>query len=352
MTLPPEREEIMHMITEATDSGARLSRACATISLAERTLQRWKKDLHMQCIDRRTTRVQTPKNQLSDAEKNSILALANSAEFADCSPWQIVPRLLDKGEYIASESTIYRLLKAEHQLTHRSAQRPAQPRHKPRALCATAPNSIWSWDITYLPTNVKGIFYYLYLFVDIFSRKIVGWQVYESESAEQASDVLRDICAQEKIVPNQVVLHSDNGSSMKGATMIGMMQQLGVAPSFSRPAVSNDNPYSESLFKTLKYCPHYPRGTFNDLSAARKWVTQFVHWYNHQHRHSAIHFVTPHQRHEGADVALLRQRAALYAAAKARHPERWSGNIRNWQHIDAVHLNPDKQHRSIDLHVT
>jgi transposase InsO family protein len=274
-------------------------------------------------------------------ERQRLLAVANSAEFGHLPPSQIVPRLVDQGQYIASESTFYRVLRAENQLQHRGAERPAQQRHKPRALCATAPDELFSWDITYLPTQVKGIYFYLYLFMDIFSRKIVGWQVYDVESSDLASEVMRDICVRENIAPNQVVLHSDNGSPMKGATMLATLQALGVMPSFSRPAVSNDNPYSESLFKTLKYRPTYPRRPFETLVAARQWVSTFVHWYNHEHRHSAIRFVTPAQRHAGLDVALLRKRVDVYSAAKAQHPERWSGATRNWEPILVVHLNPE-----------
>ena len=149
---------------------------------------------------------------------------------------------------------------------HRRADRSAQKRSKPRALCATAPNQLYSWDITYLPTLTSGIFFYLYLFMDIFSRKIVGWQVYAEESSALAGDLMRDICRRENLSPNQMVLHSDNGGPMQGATMLATLQALGVAPSFSRPAVSNDNPYSESLFKTLKYCPLYPISLYINIA--------------------------------------------------------------------------------------
>jgi transposase InsO family protein len=178
--------------------------------------------------------------------------------------------------------------------------------------------------------------------MDIFSRKVVGWQVYETESSELASEVMRDICAREGIAPHQVVLHSDNGSPMKGATLLATLQTLGVMPSFSRPAVSNDNPYSESLFKTLKYRSDYPSQAFESLLAARIWVGHFVQWYNHEHRHSAINFVTPDERHAGTDKALLGKRVEVYETAKTLHPERWSGNTRNWQRISIVHLNPDQ----------
>ena len=311
MTSLAERDQVMALVTEAIVAGARQQRACKVISLSERTMQRWQNDRTEGVCDRRLTRVQTPKNQLGELERQRLLTIANSPEFGHLSPSQIVPRLVDQGEYVASESTFYRVLKAENQLTHRGAEKPAKPRHKPRALAATAPDQLFSWDITYLPTQVLGIYFYLYLFMDIFSRKIVGWQVYETESSDLASEVMQDICERENIAPQQVVLHSDNGSPMKGATMLATLQQLGVIPSFSRPACSNDNPFSESLFKTLKYRPAYPRRPFESLMAARQWVGTFVHWYNEEHRHSAIQFVTPAQRHAGMDGALLRKRVEV-----------------------------------------
>lgn len=344
MTSLTERNSITHLIEECTSAGARQSQACATIGLSARTLQRWQSDAQQETAsgDQRPMRVQTSRNALSPIECERILRLVNSPEFAHLPPTQIVPILADKGHYIASESSIYRVLRKAKQLTHRGIERPKQKRSKPRALCATTPNQLFSWDITYLPTRIKGVYYYLYLFMDIFSRKIVGWQVYESESAEQASQVMIDICRREKITTNQVVLHSDNGSSMKGATMLATLQALGVMPSFSRPAVSNDNPYSEALFRTCKYRPNYPRNAFENLMKARNWVGNFVHWYNHEHRHSAISFVTPAQRHDGEDKILLTKRSEVYQAAKALNPLRWSGNTRNWQRVDVVHLNPNQ----------
>jgi putative transposase len=344
MTVLPERLTVMALVAEAVGAGARQDRACAAISLSERTLQRWQRDVLRG--DRRPARVQAPNNRLSALERARLLAVANSDEFANVPPSQIVPRLADQGVYLASESTFYRVLKAHNQLGHRGAERPAQARHKPRALAANAPGQLYSWDITYLPTPVKGIYFYLYLFMDIFSRKIVGWQIYDVESSELAGEVVRDICQRENIAPEQVVLHSDNGSPMKGATMLATLQALGVMPSFSRPSVSNDNPYSESLFKTLKYRPAYPRKAFDSLLAARQWVGSFVHWYNHEHRHSAIRFVTPAQRHAGMDAALLGKRAEVYQEAKMAHPERWSGDTRNWNLVAIVHLNPEQTSRN------
>lgn len=197
--------------------------------------------------------MQRPQNRFSDPERQRILSVLNSQEYGHLPPSQIVPRLADKGQYIGSESTMYRLLRQAGKLAHRGRQRLSQPLRKPRALSARAPNEIYSWDITYLPAAVKGQFHYLYLCLDLFSRKTVGWRVYDTEESERASDLMRDICLREDINPGQVVLHSDNGGPMKGATMLATLRELGVAPSFSRPAVSDDNPYSESLFRTLKY---------------------------------------------------------------------------------------------------
>jgi len=210
MTSFAERGQVMALVAEAIAAGARQDRACASISLSERTLQRWQRvPLHG---DQRPLRLQAPKNKFSVLERECLLRVVNSDEFGHLPPSQIVPILADRGQYIASESTFYRVLRAENQLGHRGAERPAQRRHKPRALFATMPNELFSWDITYLPTPIKGIYFYLYLFMDIFSRKIVGWQIYDAESSELAGEVMRDICARENIAPNQVVLHSDNGS--------------------------------------------------------------------------------------------------------------------------------------------
>jgi len=340
----PERQQIVQWVEQASTAGARAHKACELLGIAPRTLQRWQ-----QCgellDDARRTRRHVPANKLSDQEREQIISVANQQEFAHLPPSQIVPQLADRGEYIASESTFYRVLRAAGQLKHRQASRAATA-HKPRPLEATAPNQLYSWDITYLKTTVRGIFLYLYLFMDIYSRKIVGWQVYEEESSEWAADIMRDITQREGIGPEQITLHSDNGGPMKGASMLATLQALGIMPSFSRPAVSNDNPYSESLFKTLKYRPEYPAQPFADVSEARQWVSGFVDWYNFKHRHSAIQFVTPAQRHAGLDTAILEQRQALYQAAKARHPERWSQETRNWQPVQVVYLNPNKTDRN------
>jgi len=336
-----ERQEITALIEEAQKAGASQSKSCQVIGISAKTIQRWSQPNNKQ--DGRLEPRHKPENILTELERRQIIKVANAPEYADLPPCKIVPRLADKNVYIASESSFYRVLKEESQLQHRQKSKPTRQIKKPRALTATTPNQIYSWDITYLPTAIKGIFLYLYLVMDIYSRKIVGWQIYENESSAQAADLMIDICRREGIKPNQVILHSDNGSPMKGATMLATLQQLGVIPSFSRPSVSNDNPYSESLFRTLKYRPDYPEQPFEDVTAARDWILFFVNWYNNEHLHSAIKFITPEQRHTGQDKEILANRKALYQQAKSKNPNRWSGEIRNWNAIEKVFLNPDNQ---------
>jgi transposase InsO family protein len=267
-----------------------------------------------------------------------MVAIAARPEFCNASPHQIVPRLADRGEYLASESSFYRVLKTEQLLAHRGRATPAH-RARPRAYEVTAPRTLFSWDITYLLSLIRGQYFYLYLFLDVFSRKIVGAEVHAEESMAHSSRLLDTICRAEGIEPHQVSVHADNGGAMKGATMLATMQRLGVMPSFSRPSVSNDNPFSESLFRTLKYCPLYPTAPFASLDAAREWVATFIQWYNDEHLHSGIRFTTPASRHTGRDTAILHNRARVYHAAQRTHPSRWSGATRNWTKIARVTLN-------------
>jgi putative transposase len=197
-------------------------------------------------------------------------------------------------------------------------------------------------DITYLPTRVRGVSLYLYVVMDIYSRKIVCGQVHDEERSVLAAELMTDSCQREGVKRHQVTLHSDNGSPMKGATMLATLQQLGIMSSFSQPSVSNDNPYSESLFGTLKYRPSYPAQPFTDLHAARVWVHDFFEWYNKEHLHSAIKFVTPVQRHAGEDAKILTYRKQVYEQARLENSMRWSGHIRNWEPIKDVYLNPEK----------
>jgi len=303
-------------------------------------MERWEKADSLE--DKRMSRRFEPSNKLTQTERDSILRVANSARFCDLPPCQIVPILADEGMYLASESTFYRVLKGEGQLVHRHK---SQPRRylKPKALVATRPNQVWSWDITYLPSGIKGAFYYLCLIVDIYSRKIVGWTVSERETSQVASDCVNRACQHEKIAKAQVTLHSDNGGALKGATLLVTLRALGIATTYSRPGVSNDNPFSESLFRTLKYQALYPNRPFHGLTEAMAWVNQLVHWYNTEHRHSAIGFVTPHQKHTGDDVWLLAQRRKTYESARLQNPSRWSRKTRDWTPVTWTCLNPNKR---------
>lgn len=340
----------MGWIDEAVAAGARQRAACDVLEIDVRTLQRWKKAMREDndLADRRkaAATLRVPANKLSAEERQAILEVCHQPEYRSLPPSQIVPRLADKGEYMASESSFYRVLRDADEVHHRGRAQAPRTVPKPEGFQARGPNQVWSWDITYLASCVQGMFFRLYLVLDIFSRKIVGWEVHESELAEHASVLIRKTCLSEGIHEGGLVLHSDNGSPMKGTTMLATLQKLGVIPSFSRPSVSDDNPYSESLFRTLKYAPAYPSKPFESLDAARQWVREFVRWYNTEHRHSAIRYVTPNQRHSGKEEDLLEQRKAVYEAARERNPSRWSGNTRNWEAVTEVWLNPPKEHQA------
>jgi len=342
MTPFEERQDVVQLIKEAAESGARKNMACDVLNIHLRTIQRWEKDV---IGDKRNFASTEPINRLTQAERDKVIEISCSERFRDMTPHEIVPILAEEGVYIASESTYYRVLRSEGLLKHRSESKPGSKRHKPEELKATGPDQVWSWDITYLLSNIKGMYYYLYMFEDIWSRAIVGWEVHEEESAKHASSLMGRISNDRNVYG--VKLHSDNGSPMKGATMLATLRRLKVLPSFSRPQVSNDNPYSESLFRTLKYNVGYPR-SFHSIEEAREWVAGFVDWYNNEHRHSGIKYVTPQQRHNGKDKVILEKRKETYRKAKLKHPERWSRKIRDWSWIEEVYLNPDAQNNSLN----
>jgi putative transposase len=334
---------ILALISEAQRAGARLLPCCEVLELDIRTVQRWKSQDGGD--DRRHGPRTEPAHKLSKAERRRVLEVVNSPEFRDTSPKQIVPILADKGRFLASESSIYRILREEEQLAHRGRAKPSSSR-PPAEQRATGPVQVWSWDITYLRSSVAGRFFYLYLFVDVWSRKIVAQAVHEAECTELAAALLERGLQCENASHIDLVVHADNGSPMKGATLKATMERLGVIPSFSRPRVSDDNPFSEALFRTLKYRPHYPRHPFQSIDEARAWVEDFVGWYNHQHLHSGIGFVTPADRHAGRAEAVLQRRRAVYEAARQRHPARWAGRpTRAWTAPQEVVLNPTRDTR-------
>jgi putative transposase len=287
--------------------------------------------------DRRCGPKHSPPNKLSGPERTNVLSLLHSQELRDLAPAQVVVRLADAGQYVASESTMYRLLREEAEASRRDGARPHVSR-SPRRHIATGANQVWCWDITLVPRKVKGTFFYVYLVIDLFSRRVMGFEVLESESATAAAHLIRRLCLEHSVDSTNLVLHSDNGNAMKGQTMLATLRWLGVTPSFSRPYVSDDNAYVEAIFKTLKYRPATP-ARFDQLEDVATWMSNFVHWYNHEHRHSGIRFVTADQRYRGADVAILKAREDLYRRARSRHPERWIGPTRNWSRPGEVRLN-------------
>ena len=305
-----------------------------------RTLERWNKNPEQ--VDKRAGPHSAASHSLTEEEKKMIIEISNSKLYQDLTPWKIVPKLADFGTYLASESSFYRVLRSVNLLNHRSKSKPSQNR-RPKDLIASKPNEVWSWDITYLKSPVRGVYYYLYLVMDIFSRMIVGWTVEEVESSEHAVLLFTETCRIHKIIEGTLTLHSDNGGVMKGFTLLSTLQKLQVIPSFSRPSVSDDNPFSEALFKTLKYRPSYPDGAFASLEEARIWVTKFVGWYNTEHLHSGIKFVTPESKHEGLDIQILQNRHQVYLEAKITSPRRWTRQTRNWTPINKVRLNPLKE---------
>lgn len=289
----------------------------------------------------------TPANKLDEAEREKIIEVCSRPEYQSAPPSQIVPDLADDGVYVGSESSYYRVLREANQQRDRGRGQSRHQRAKPAEVVTTGPNQCWSWDVTWLKSPVRGMFYYLYMIVDVFSRKIVGWEVHEKECGELASELMKRASLSEGPLCSSHVLHADNGAIQRSSTLRVTLERLGIEPSYSRPRVSNDNAYSESLFRTLKYRPAYPVEGFSGIVQAREWTLEFVIWYNTVHKHSALKFVTPVQRHTGQDVEVLAQRTKVYGKEQSKNPLRWSGEIRDWTRSETVVLNPDKSKKKM-----
>jgi putative transposase len=335
----------LEILDGAVAAGATAGRVAKRMAISLRTLQRWRRQFAAHDAsggadgggggDRRKGSTRHVPHRLSDQERQRILEVCNQPQYASLPPAQIVPDLADQGVFLASESSFYRVLHAHQQVQRRGRARPPQqPRPVPRRR-ADGPNQLWSWDITYLPTSVRGVWLYLYLVVDVWSRKIVAWDIAEREDAQVAADLISRACIKERISKRRqqrLILHADNGSAMRAATLEVRLEELGVR-------VSNDNPYSEALFRTAKYRPDYPSRPFASKEEACQWTAAFVDWYVHQHRHSAIRFVTPQQRHSGQATAICHQRTQVYERARQRHPRRWSRSVRCWRQPSVVWIN-------------
>ena len=340
-----DRQTLARDIDAAHATGARLQPACEIVGIELRTLQRWKAQEGLKTGDGRPDAVHPlPSHALSSDERQRILAVANEPRFADVPPARIVPMLADEGTYLASESSFARVLRAHGQNERRGRAKAPKASRPPTTHIATAARQVWCWDMTYLPALVMGRWFHLYLILDLYSRKIVGWEVHDSDDADHAVHLVRRTALAEGIaaMSSKPVLHGDNGSTLKATTVLAMLNWLGVKPSYSRPRVSDDNAYAESLFRTAKYRPEFPAKGFDSLDEARAWAAEFVRWYNVDPRHSGIRYVSPQQRHAGDDRAILAARHELYVTARQRNPARWSGNTRDWSHIGAVTLNPER----------
>jgi putative transposase len=333
-------------IQQARRAGARLKRACEIARVDPRTLQRWHSGEGLKSGDGRPRAVKPVcAHALSEAERQRIVQVANEPRFAELPPARIVPMLADEGTYIASESSFSRVLRAHGQMRHRGRSKTPQRKRPPSTHIATGPRQLWCWDMTFLPSQVTGQWFYLYLILDVYSRKIVGFEVHTEDSSDHAVNLLRRTALSEGIhaLPNKPVLHGDNGATLKATTVLAMLHWLRISPSYSRPRVSDDNAFVEALFRTAKYRPQFPATVFACLEDARGWANRFVGWYNYEHRHSGIRYVSPAERHEGQDRDILAQRHSLYLGARANNPRRWARHTRNWQPIAAVTLNPERE---------
>ena len=345
MTRLEDRQTLVRDIEHAHGSGARLESACALVGIDARTLQRWRTDDGLTRGDQRPNAVRpTPAHALTEEERERIVEVANQPRFADTPPARIVPALADEGIYIGSESSFHRVLRAHGQMNRRGRAHPPRVSRPPTTHIATQPGEVWCWDMTFLPARVQGQWFYMYMILDIYSRMIVGFEVHASDSADHAAQLVKRTALAEGVhaTPVKPVLHGDNGATLKATTVLAMLNLLGIKPSYSRPRVSDDNAYAEALFRTAKCRPEFPLKGFADLDAAREWALRFVYWYNHDHRHSAIAYVTPAQRHAGQDRALLAGRHELYQRARERDPRRWSGPTRDWTPVAEVTLNPER----------
>lgn len=267
----------------------------------------------------------TPAHALSDAERVHVREVLNSPRFMDQPPRQVYATLLDEGQYLCHWRTMYRILAAHGEVCERRWIRRHPAYHKPELL-ANRPNQVWSWDITHLRGPVKWSGYKLYTVLDIFSRYVVGWMIAEVERSELAKHLIAETARRQGIQPDQLTLHSDNGSPMTGKPLSQLLVDLGITGSHSRPHTSDDNPFSEAQFKTMKYRPDYP-DRFDSIQAARQWSRAFFAWYNDVHYHSGLNLMTPASVHDGAADAVQQQRQRVMSAAFETYPQRFPAGM-------------------------
>lgn len=326
---------------ETLRSGLAVSVACQALSVPRTAIYRARRRRRSIVVRSASCRPRPPL-ALSPAERERLLGVLNSERFADMAPAAVYATLLDEGQYLASVRTMYRVLAAAGQNAERRSQR-VHPVYEKPELLATRPREIWSWDITKLKGPVRWSVYHLYVIIDIFSRYVVGWMVALREAAELAEQLIADTIAKQHIAPGTLTLHADRGTSMRSKPVAALLIDLEVARTHSRPHVSDDNPYSESQFKTLKYRPEFPE-RFGSLEDARAHCQRFFHWYNNQHRHSGIALMTPYAVHYGIADTLQVQRAQTLQRAFTAQPIRFKGRAPQPPELpQAAWINPPKK---------
>lgn len=343
MISPQDRRQALDLINEAVSQGVRLVKACEYLGIAVSTYLKWSKAPEAE--DGRITAEHTRNSRaLSEEERQAVIERYCQPDMSDLSIRQAFHKLLDMGEYFASESTVYRIFREQDINVRRDGTRKPIKRHKPTSFEATGPNQVWAWDITYLKDAVhQGRFYYVFAIVDIYSRYVVHAAVYESECAENAVKFLEAAIQKHHIKPRALVLHSDNGAAMKAALTLALLAKYEVEPSRSRPRVSNDNAYSESLFKTMKYRGYMGKRQYHSLEEARTKLDEFVTMYNKEWVHSGINNVTPESRFNGIDGLIQDRRQLVLLRARERNPDRWiSGTVRQFKMAGSQFLNPDR----------
>ena len=328
------RKMAVTLIKEAQNNGARLWKACEVLEISASTFRRWSAGHLKDC--RKGALKQNPR-KLAPEEEQSIIDICCSDEYKDDNPYKIHASLLDKGTYIASTSSFYRVLRKNGLISHRGNTRPGQSHSKPPEKIATGPNQVWCWDITWMNSDVRGMFYYAYVIIDIWDRSIVKWAIHDREDDALSEELFQHALRDNKYP--DVWIHSDNGNPMKGVTLLGLFYSLGICNSYSRPRVSNDNPFIESWFKTLKYNVSYP-GKFSSTENAREWFAGFVDSYNASHSHSGMHFITPQQVRSGKYESIVANRNKVMIEAKSKNPQRWSSNVKQLPEKHVVTLNP------------
>ena len=325
----------MRPVAEKLAETIGMQAACAALALPRSSQYRNRKPRREKSTP--TTSVRA----LSQAEKERVLQELNSERFQDLSPREIYATLIDEGRYLCSWRSMYRILAENHEVCERRNQL-RHPNYARPELLATGPNQLWSWDITKLLGPVKWTYYYLYTIMDVFSRYVVGWMIAERESSTLAQALISETCARQGIQPNQLTIHADRGSSMTSKPVALLMADLGVTKTHSRPHVSNDNPYSEAQFKTLKYQPDYP-AHFGCQPDARAWAIKFFKWYNQDHHHSGLALLTPAEVHYCHSDIVLQKRQVVLLEAYKLHPQRFvKGSPMPELLQKAVWINPPK----------